>query len=106
MKSRFPNMFIFEDFTPRQLLEIALDFSNKNGYILDEGALQLFHEIYTELYKNKAEAFGNARTVKNIFYKAVSNQEERILNITDPDDEALCTITYEDVEKIDLMEIK
>lgn len=105
IQSKFANIFSFEDFTPRQLLEIALDFSNKNGYMPDEGALQLFHEIFTELYKNKNETFGNARTVRNIFYKAVSNQEERILNIFNPDDEALCTITFEDVEKIDLKEI-
>lgn len=104
MQSRFTNIFLFEDFTPHQLLEIALDFSNKNGYILDEGALQLLHEMFTEVDKTKTASFGNARTVKNIFYKAVSNQEERILNITEPDDEALCTITYEDVEKIDLKE--
>jgi hypothetical protein len=99
LQSRFTNNFIFEDFSPRQMLEIALDISDKNGYKLDEGAWQLLHEIFTELYLKRDINFGNARTVRNILYKAISNQEERILKIVDPSNEDLCTIIFEDVEK-------
>jgi SpoVK/Ycf46/Vps4 family AAA+-type ATPase len=100
LRSRFTNIFMFEDFPPRQMLEIALDISDKNGYKLDEGAWQLFHEIFTELYQKRDSNFGNARTVRNILYKAISNQEERILTIPDPSNEDLCTISYEDVQSI------
>jgi SpoVK/Ycf46/Vps4 family AAA+-type ATPase len=99
LQSRFTNIFIFEDFTPRQMLEIALDISDKNGYKLDEGAWQLLHEIFTELYQKKDMNFGNARTVRNILYKAISSQEERILKIVNPSNEDLCTIMFEDVGK-------
>ena len=99
LQSRFTNNFIFEDFSPRQMLEIALDISDKNGYKLDEGAWQLLHEIFSELYLKRDINFGNARTVRNILYKAISSQEERILKIVDPSNEDLCTIMYEDVEK-------
>ncbi|MHB9013411.1 MAG: hypothetical protein ACYC49_14460, partial [Ignavibacteriaceae bacterium] len=49
--------------------------------------------------------FGNARTVKNILFKVISNQEERISKIPNPNDEDLIVITYEDVDKIQLTEL-
>ena len=101
IKSRFTNLFLFEDYTPRQMLEIGLDISNKNGYKLDEGAWQLLLEIFENLYNKRDKNFGNARTVRNILFKAISNQEERILTISNPDIEHLTTIIYEDVKKIE-----
>ncbi len=105
VESRFPNIFNFDDYTPRQMLEIANIISEKNGYKLDEGAWQLLLEIFTSLYNKRDKNFGNARTVKNILYKAISNQEERILTLLNPDDNDLMTISYEDVNKIELNEI-
>ena len=97
LQSRFTNYFVFEDYTPRQMLEIASQLSEKNGYQLDEGALQLLLEKFMRLYDKRDSNFGNARTVRNILYKAISNQEERILTVLNPNDEDLTTITYEDV---------
>ncbi|HPI37708.1 MAG TPA: AAA family ATPase [Ignavibacteriaceae bacterium] len=104
LQSRFTNYFTFEDYTPRQMLEIASIMSEKNGYKLDEGALQLFLEIFGELYNHRDKNFGNARTVRNILYKAINNQEERILTLHNLSDEDLTTITYEDVQKISMNE--
>lgn len=106
LQSRFTNYFSFEDYTPRQMLEIALVISSKNGYQLDEGAWQLFLDTFTKLYDERDKNFGNARTVRNILYKAISNQEERILTLVDLSDEDLTKITFEDVEKIDYSELK
>ncbi len=106
LQSRFTNYFSFKDYTPRQMLEIALIISGKNGYQLDEGAWQLFLDIFTRLYNERDKNFGNARTVRNILYKAISNQEERILTLPDLSNEDLTTITFEDVEKMDYFELK
>ncbi len=100
LKSRFTNIFNFEDYTPRQLLEISNNIAEANGYRLDEGALQLLLETFNNLYKNRDKNFGNARTARNILYKAISNQEERIAKLFKHNDEDLITITFEDVEKI------
>lgn len=100
LKSRFTNIFNFEDYTPRQLLEISNNIAEANGYRLDEGALQLLLETFNNLYKNRDKNFGNARTARNILYKAISNQEERIAKLFKHNDEDLITITYEDVENI------
>jgi len=100
LHSRFTNFFDFEDYNSRQLLEIAADMANQNGYRLDEGALQNLLEIFDQLYKKRDKNFGNARTARNILYKAISSQEERISKIYNCSDEELLTITFEDVEKI------
>ncbi len=101
MRSRFTNTFLFEDYTPREMLEIASMIGEKTGYHLDEGALQLLLEIFQNLYDNRDKNFGNARTVRNMLYKAISNQEERILTLVDPSDQDLTTITFEDVKVIE-----
>ncbi len=100
LKSRFTNNFVFEDYTPRQLLEISNDIAESNGYRLDEGALQLLLETFHNLYNKRDKNFGNARTARNILYKAISNQEERIAKLYSHNDEDLMTITFEDVENI------
>jgi len=105
LKSRFTSYYNFEDYSPRQLLEIALVITGKNGYNPDEGAWQLLLDICTELYGKRDKNFGNARMVRNILYKAISNQEERILTLYNPDTEDLSTIIYDDVAKIDLAEL-
>ncbi len=101
LTSRFTNHFMFEDYTPREMLEISDIISKSNGYKLDEGALQLLLGIFKDLYDKRDKNFGNARTAKNILMKAISNQEERISNIYDLSDDDLMTIIYEDVEKVD-----
>jgi SpoVK/Ycf46/Vps4 family AAA+-type ATPase/tetratricopeptide (TPR) repeat protein len=104
LQSRFTNYFNFEDYNPREMLEIATMISEKNGYNLDEGALQMLLGKFTELYQNRDMNFGNARTVRNILYKAINNQEERILVVHNPTNEVLTSITYEDIENIDMRE--
>ncbi len=103
LRSRFNNIFEFEDYSPRQLLAIAYDIAENNGYILDEGALQIMLEFFDEIYEKRDSAFGNARTARNILYNAISNQEERITNIVNPSDEDLKTIILEDVQSVKVL---
>lgn len=104
LKSRFTNYFVFEDYSPRQLLEIASLISEKSGYKLDEGALQILMETFNYLYAVRNKNFGNARTARNLLYKAIGNQEERISAFVNVSDDELITIIYEDVQKIDIQE--
>ncbi len=101
LASRFANFFTFEDYTPRQLLFIAADIAEENGYKLDEGALQLLLEVFNKLYDKRDKNFGNARTARNILYKAISNQEERISSMYDYSNDDLMTIEYEDLSGLD-----
>ncbi len=100
LESRFQNFFSFEDYEPRQLLEIAAEIAVQHGYTLDEGGLQTMLDIFQKLFANRDKNFGNARTAKNILYKAISNQEERISQQFEHSKEDLMTIRFEDVEKV------
>jgi len=104
LKSRFTNYFNFEDYLPRQLLEIASLICEKSGYKFDEGALQILMETFNYLYEVRNKNFGNARTARNLLYKAIGNQEERISSFANVSDDELITIIYEDVQKIDIQE--
>jgi SpoVK/Ycf46/Vps4 family AAA+-type ATPase len=94
----FVNYFCFNDFIPRELVEIAYNLAEENSYRLDEGALQLMMDIFTAAYNND-QSTDNARLVRDILYKAISAQEERLLVIANPGDDELITLTYDDVNK-------
>ncbi len=100
LQSRFPNVFDFEDYNPRQLLSISVNIADSNGYKLDEGALQVLMEHFTDLYEKRDKNFGNARTARNVLYKAISHQEERVSSMYDYSDDDLMTIKLDDVEKL------
>jgi SpoVK/Ycf46/Vps4 family AAA+-type ATPase len=97
LENQFPNIFSFEFYSTRQLLEIALNICQKNNYQLDEGAWQQMLELIIELKKETRKNFYNARTLKEIINKAISYQEDRILSIKDINESDLMMITYEDL---------
>lgn len=100
LKDKFPHRFEFDNYSPRQLLTIAADISDNLGYILDEGALQVLLEIFSELYEKGELTNLNSKAAKSILYKAITNQEQRILGILNPSDIDLKTITLEDVQLV------
>lgn len=100
--SYFPNIFNFDDYNPRQLLAISANIAEKNGYFLDEGALQELLDKFNKLYQSRTDNFQNGIIAKNILYSAITNQEERIFNIYEKADVDLKTIILEDVEKISI----
>lgn len=102
VQNQFPNVFNFGTYSNRQLLEIALNICQKKNYQLDEGAWQQMLEIICNLRENKSRNFYNARTIKEVLNKAISNQEERIILIKHPKDEDLMMLTYEDFVEIPL----
>ena len=97
LENQFPNIFSFEFYSTRQLLEIALNICQKNNYQLDEGAWQQMLELIIELKKETRKNFYNARTLKEIINKAISYQENRTLSIKDINESDLMMITYEDL---------
>jgi SpoVK/Ycf46/Vps4 family AAA+-type ATPase len=95
-----PNIFEFEDYSPRQLLGIAANMAEKNGYTPDEGALQEMLDIFTRLSNLMDNDIHNGILAKHILYAAITNQEERIFNIYDQNDVDLTTLILEDIQKI------
>ena len=55
--------------------------------------------IYREALKG--ENFANAREVRNLFEKIITNQAARVADLEDVDEETLMTITLQDLEDMD-----
>lgn len=104
LESQFPNIFEFENYTNRQLLEIALSVCQKKNYQLDEGAWQQLLELIDEMRKEQNRNFYNARSIKELLNRAISIQEDRILSMPNIMSGDLMTITLEDLTLLRSME--
>lgn len=102
LQSRFTNFFMFEDYTPDEMINITKVLAEKSGYKLDETAVDHLQGVFKEIYDHRDSNFGNARTVRNVLYKAIGNQEERILTLSNLSDEDLVKITMEDVQNLEI----
>lgn len=77
LHSRISKYIAFEDYNMPELKEIFTFVANEAGYCIDEGAYERF-EI--EMTKEKADKnFGNARSVKNLFQKAIDNHAYNVM---------------------------
>lgn len=100
LSSRFSKYFEFRDYSDEELIAIFRRFCDKNGYVPEENALALLQNHFKKLYENRDDRFGNARTARNVFEKAINAQADRIAvqqSLTDSD---LETITVGDIETV------
>ncbi|MBQ6402255.1 MAG: AAA family ATPase [Firmicutes bacterium] len=96
-KSRFSKFFEFPDYTGDELLQIFKRFCDSNGYRISEEAETLLREKLEEMYQQRSRHFGNGRTVRNIFEKAIHEQANRLSGEEGVSDEALQELSLEDV---------
>lgn len=97
LSSRFNKYFEFPDYDGKDLTDIFIRFCETNGYIVAEGVLQQIEECFSDMYENRTENFGNARTVRNIFEKTINIQANRIAAMENVSDQDLETLTREDI---------
>lgn len=95
--SRFDKILRFEDYSPEELLEIALNMFSKEEYRVEEDAREHLVKYMAFLHQFRDKYFGNARTVRQVVVEAIKNQNLR-LSVNHLKDEALAhTITLDDV---------
>jgi len=97
LQSRFNRFLHFDDYSPEELMSIFQGMAEKNGYVISEGARELVAARLRAAYATRDEHFGNARTVRNIFESIQQTQADRVVNLSNPQKEALTTIESEDV---------
>jgi Holliday junction resolvasome RuvABC ATP-dependent DNA helicase subunit len=96
--SRFNKHLEFEDYKPLQMLEIFKQLAIKSDYILTYEAREKLFRIFSSAYASRDEtSFGNARFVRNVFEKTLSNQANRIVLINNLNDSILSTIEHIDI---------
>ena len=97
LQSRFNRFLHFDDYSPEELMDIFRGMAEKNGYIISDGARELIGGRLQAAYATRDEHFGNARTVRNIFESIQQAQADRVVNLSNPQKEALAKIESEDV---------
>ena len=82
-KSRIPdsNIYIFDDFTESELMEIAENYLIRNNYTLSADARQKLTDRLNADYAHRDESFGNARHVINLIQTEIlPSMAVRVIN--------------------------
>ncbi len=101
LRSRFNKFFEFPDYTADELQQIFMMQCNKYQYKLTEEAEAAACERIIKMEAEKDENFANARAVRNLFEKIITNQASRVADLENVDEETLSMITIEDFADLD-----
>lgn len=100
LKSRFNKYIQFPDYNGSELYAIFEHFAKKNDYLISAPVEMYMRDYLNRMYNERDKNFGNARDVRNIFERIVSDQANRIVTIDNPDVNELLTITMDDLDDI------
>lgn len=102
MKSRFPRTIRFDDYNDEELLAIFSLISGSKEYHLDDTGEAAVLDFFAT--QDRGQGFGNGRTARNLFEAAVSRHAVRMVDIEDPSNDQLMTLTNVDIEGIELID--
>ena len=100
LKSRFNKYIRFDDYSPEQLIKILEGMCSGKDYKLSPEARQAAVDYFDNCLKTQAENFANAREVRNLLEKEITNHATRVVSIKNPSEDDLCTIIVDDVKDI------
>ena len=85
LKSRFNKYIEFPDYTADELVKIFYTMTEKYNYRLTDKAKERAEEKIRKMEAEKGPHFANARDVRNLFEKIVTNQATRLAALPDAD---------------------
>ncbi|WP_069997264.1 hypothetical protein [Cellulosilyticum sp. I15G10I2] len=103
LRSRFPLWTNFEDYSPDELLEIAIKIIEANGFKLSKNAYSALKKSFVDIYENADAQSGNGRMVRNYVENLIRNQSIRIAEENTSVYE-MNLITTKDIEKVNIAE--
>lgn len=83
LKSRFPNLINFPDYTGEELRKIAALQAKGKGYVIDEAVFDRLERYFNEVQSINAAEAGNGRLARNVVEDAILRQSERV--VKDPE---------------------
>ncbi|MGV3758414.1 MAG: AAA family ATPase, partial [Actinomycetota bacterium] len=95
LRSRFPKVIHFPDYSTDELLRIIDLTGDKAGYHLDPGA-RARARIWLDAVP-RDHGFGNGRTARNLFEHAVATHATRLADVEHPTDAQLTTLVSDDI---------
>ena len=104
LSSRFDKVLRFDDYSPVELHQIALQMLEEKDMLASPKASEHLKAYLTFLHEYRDKYFGNARTVRQIISEAIKNQNLRLAGLTPEQREstALNVVTYDDVKTFKL----
>lgn len=79
LKSRFPNVINFPDYTGEELCDISKITAKSKGYTIDEAVIEPLKAFYEHIQATNAREAGNGRLVRNKIEEAILNQSRRLI---------------------------
>jgi SpoVK/Ycf46/Vps4 family AAA+-type ATPase len=96
LASRFKTFVDFKDYTPIELLNIFKKLCTDYDYKMHVDLIEFLMVYFDDIYSNRKENFGNARDVRNLFEKMITQQSSRVLQVESPSVDVLMTLRVED----------
>ncbi len=98
LRSRFNKFIRFEDYSPKELLDITKSIAKSQDYVLSEEAKEKTLKYFEDRCANKPQNFANAREARNYLERAIAKQAGRIVELKDVDKDTLMTIEACDLD--------
>ena len=95
LKSRFPNIIDFPDYTGEELLAIGEITAKSKGYVIDEAAKKPLLDYFNRIQETRARDAGNGRLVRNKLEEAILNQSRRLVAEPEADMSLLLETDFE-----------
>ncbi len=104
LNSRFDKVLKFEDYKPKELVEIASQMFAKEEIVLAPDAEEHLTNYLRFLYEYRDKYFGNARTIRNIVTEVIKNQNLRLADLETKDrtPDRVKLLTLDDVKTFSL----
>lgn len=104
LKSRFDRSFNFADYTPEDMISIAIGILAKEKITPDAEAEDHLKSYFIHLHANRDKHFGNARTVRQVVAEAIKNQNLRLAEMPSAErtPQHLATLTLADVKEFEI----
>lgn len=98
LESRFNKYIDFADYNGKELMAIFRMRCEKGGYVLTPEAEAYAEKLFSDMYENRDDNFGNGRDVRNFFENCISRQADRLAEMKSPKREDLMSLTIQDLE--------
>ena len=78
LRSRFPNLIHFPDYSGEELLKITKSIAKSKGYTIDEGCDSALLAYFNAVQALRPDTAGNGRLARNKVEEAILNQSRRL----------------------------
>ena len=95
LRSRFNRFIHFEDYTTDEMIQIFQRLCDENQMVIAPSAMTKLRIMIDS--RSQDPDFGNARGIRNLYERSITNQASRLFESGESSKEALCTLTADDI---------